>query len=311
MPNLIEKFILSLKNVPDALPGLKKELESRTDEPKLSLQTLPHFNRKIWGLKIGLTIIGARTSMGKSSFVTQIAYDLAMQGHYVLFLSLEMTVENIIERLFCNIEEVDNFDMLCGKFKLNPFYQEKWQDFEQKMEIPLKISCGIGRTFEEINKLLEFLEPKPEVIIVDYIQMIRVLRNEREEMNEYIRKFREICIKNNIAGILCSQLNRKVVEDGDNRPQLSNLKSSGFQEEHADTVILLNWEHFYNWENDKKIKENDFRVYIAKQRNGRIGDYLLYYEPQYYKFKDSQPEETFTDTPDKNEVIKIFGGKEI
>lgn len=281
-PSFIEKFIRELYPIAKVLPGVETELKSRGDIPELSLNTLPTFNRKIWGLKTGLTILGARTSMGKSALALQLAFDLAFQRKEVLFLSLEMNVESMVERLFCNVMEVDNFDMLTGKLKIDLEYQEKWKAFSSLMNIPLMLSCGIGKTFTEINEILGLLEPKPKVIIVDYIQAIRGQRNEREDMNEYIRLFRELCLKNKIAGILCSQISRAVFEDGNREPALANLKGTGVLEEHADTVILLHWQHFY----DEKANPNTYKIIIAKQRNGRTGEYLLHYQPEYYRFYD-------------------------
>lgn len=281
---------------------METELKSRAEEPKLSLHTLPNFNRKIWGLKYGLTVIGARTSMGKSAFALQLAYDLADQKHHVLFLSLEMTTESMIERLFCNLMEIDNFDMLTGKLKTNPLYWDKWATFSKLMDIPLMLSCGIGSSFDQINDIIDLLKPKPAVIIVDYIQAIRSSRNEREEMNEYIRKFREVCLKNNIAGILCSQVGRAVFEEGNREPALANLKGTGVLEEHSDTCILLHWEHFYKPEADP----NKYKIIIAKQRNGRTGEYVLHFEPKYYKFYDSVPTEK---TPILDKAVNVFGGR--
>jgi replicative DNA helicase len=248
----------------------------------MSITSLPDFNHKIWGLKRGLTVVGGRTSMGKSSLVLQMAYDLADQQKEVLFLSLEMTTENLVERLFCNIQRVDNFDMLTGKLKTETIYQEKWGQFEKLMNIPLKISCGLGKTFDDINDLIEILDPKPKAIFVDYVQAIRKTTNERLEMDDYIIRFREICLKNNIAGVLVSQNSRKVFDEESKEPSLANLKSTGALEEVSDTVLLVFWPHFYN----ERIDRNIYKIIIAKQRNGRTGDYLVNYIPEYYRFTE-------------------------
>lgn len=280
--NFVEKFINELKPISQLLTGVEVELKSRSDEPKLPLASLPTFNRKIWGLKEGLTIIGGRTSQGKSALALQIAHDLADQQKEVLFLSLEMSVESMVERLFCNVMEVDNFDMLTGKLKTEFEYQNKWKTFTGLMKIPLILSCGIGKTFQELNEIISLLEPKPRVIIIDYVQGTKGQKNEREDLNEYIRSFRELCLKNGIAGVLCSQVSRVIFEDGNKEPALANLKGTGVLEEMADTVILLHWQHFY----DEKVNQNTYKVIIAKQRNGRTGEYLLHYKPEYYKFYD-------------------------
>ena len=210
------------------------------------------------------------------------AYDLADQQKEVLFLSLEMTTGNLIERLFCNIEKVNNFDMLTGKMKTEQIYQEKWGSFVKVMDIPLKLSCGLGKTFDDIAELIELLEPKPKAIFIDFIQSIRKGSNERADMDDYILRFREICLKNSIAGVLISQNSRKVFEEETKEPSLANLKGTGCLEESADTVFLLFWPCFYN----EKLDKNLYKIIIAKQRNGRTGDYLINYIPEYYRFEE-------------------------
>lgn len=292
------------------MDGVKAELEARGDTPKLPISSLPDFNYKIWGLKCGLTILGGRTSQGKSSLALQMAYDLADQQKETLFLSLEMTTESLIERLFCNIQQVDNFDMLTGKMKTNILYQEKWGSFVSLMNIPLKLSCGLGKSFDDINELVEILEPKPKAIFVDYIQAIRKTTNERLEMDDYIVRFRELCLKNDIAGVLISQNSRKVFDEETKEPSLANLKSTGCLEEISDTVLLVFWPHFYN----ERIDRNIYKIIIAKQRNGRTGDYLVNYTPEYYRFTElslQQKDELNKQKTGEEKIKETFDGKEI
>src|SRR3990167_11193215 len=85
-------------------------------------------NKKIHRLqKRKLTVIGARTSHAKTSFALQMAYDVASQGKEVLFLSLEMDKVDMLERLFCNIKRVDNYQLLTGNFECD--YQKEWEEF--------------------------------------------------------------------------------------------------------------------------------------------------------------------------------------
>lgn len=277
-----------IQPIREYISSIHKDFENRGEEPKLSIKTLPTFNRKIWGLKEGLTVLGARTSQGKSALALQIAFDLADQMIPVLFLSLEMTVEALIERLFCNVECVDNHDILTGKFKKDKEIQAKWRTFcDIVSKIPLLITCGIGKNFEEINKLIEIIEPKPRVVIVDYVQAVATRAGQSREMiNEYIRRFRQLALEQKFAGILCSQINRGAAEGKSNEPHLYQLKETGVLEEHADTVLLLHWQNFYTKD---PSNENEFKINIAKQRNGRTGDYPLIYKPEYYKFTEKDP----------------------
>jgi len=284
----LEKIICSVKPVKEFLGGIETELKSRGEDPEFPIRSLPFLNRKIWGLRRGLTVIGARTSMGKSALGLQFALDLAKQGKKVLFLSLEMTVESMVERLFCNELEVDNYELLTGKLKEDVALQAKWDCFKGRMEkLEFILTCGIGKTFEEVNQIIENFDALPEIIFVDYVQAIKIENRERENLNEYIRNFREICIKNKIAGVVCSQANRQVFDEEKREPTLANLKSSGFLEEHADTVLLLH----YPFAVDNKKPESEYKLILAKQRNGRTGEHWLFFKPHFYKFIDKEKEE--------------------
>ena len=295
-----------IKRIPQYFNGLYKDFLERGTSPKYPLTSLPRFNRKIWGLKEGLTLIASRTSQGKSSLSLQFAYDLAKQGIPTLFLSLEMLVPALIERLFCNVKEVDNYALLTGQFAILEEIEEKWDEFKKEMEaLPILITDKIGHTFSEINKLIEIMNPAPKAVFIDHLQEIRVgSKNEREMMDEYIRSFKELALKKGFAGVLCSQINRTAsTESKDHEPQLHQLKSTGGLEEKADTVILLHYPYFYDQISEK---ENKYKIIIAKQRNGRTGKYDCKFIPEYYKFKES---DDLSQAPEEvKEVADIFGG---
>ena len=151
---------------------------------------------------------------------------------------------------------------------------------------PLLITCGIGQTWRELNEALELLNPTPKVVIIDYIQGIaRRVNESREQMNEYIRYFRQICVERDIVGILCSQISRQALDGRRNEPTLNTLKETGVLEEHSDLVFLLHWEHFYTYKDEDK---NAFRVIVAKNRNGRCGEVSCFFYPEYYLFCEEE-----------------------
>src|SRR3990167_2395166 len=121
---------------------------------------------------------------------------------------------------------VDNTKLQQGYFSKDTDIQLKWKAFEEEItKIPLLITCGIGQTFQEVVALFALLNPKPKAIFIDYIQGSKLGLNEREMLNEYIRYFRELCLKNNIAGVICSQINRKVNEET-KEPSMDCLKGT-------------------------------------------------------------------------------------
>ena len=244
-----------MKHISEWLPSLAEELYNRGDKPALSLLSLPDLNRKIWGIRQGaLTIVGARTSQGKSSFALQIAADLSSQGVPVWLLSLEMSVPSLLERLFCHMMSVDNYSVLSGQMKMDKGIQRKYLKFKEILQdSTLLITEGIGKSWEDIVQLIEAVGERPKVIIVDYVQNIAFKSGDtREIINDYIRRFRNLAIKHNFAGVLCSQINRGAEEQKNKEPSLAQLKETGFLEESADMVMLLHWQDFYG----KKKEEN-------------------------------------------------------
>src|SRR3990167_8314832 len=86
----------------------KKTLEKRGENPELEITSLPNLNKKLWGMHLGkMTVIGARTSMGKTSFIMQLINDFINKNNPVLYISFEMTHEELLERLFCLRYKID------------------------------------------------------------------------------------------------------------------------------------------------------------------------------------------------------------
>ena len=286
--NLRDKIIAELKSVKSWSSGVKEELLKRGDSPEFPITSLPLLNYKLWGLRKGLTIVASRTSQGKSSLILQICYDMAKQNIPTALFSLEDDVPTIIEKLFCQQKRVDNFSLIKGDFAFSQGLQEQWEEFVNEMPKSLILTCGIGLTFEEINYMVEALEPKPKVMVVDYVQVIKASsKSERENLNEYIRQFRAICIKNGIVGILASQMNRMAGGEM-GIISLENLKGTGVLEENSEVVILLNWDYFLNRKEDKR---NEYTVIIAKNKRGRTGKHIINFFPEYYRFEEKSEKE--------------------
>lgn len=279
-----EKILKKLRSVRSLCDGVKSDLLNRSDSPKFQVTSLPELNRKIWGMKKGLNVIAGRTSQGKSCLASQIAWDVASCGIPTLILSLEDDASTIIERMFSRTKDIDNYDLETGMFKHHLQYQKEWEEFITEIPKELLVTDGIGSTFEEVNFMLTSLDPKPKCVVIDYIQAVKCAgKNERENLNEYIRQFREICVTNGICGILASQMNRMAVLGEQGEPSLENLKGTGVLEEHSDLVLILKWDYFYDRDEEKK---NDFTIYVAKNKRGRTGKHHLRFFPQYSRFAE-------------------------
>jgi replicative DNA helicase len=270
------------RHITSHLAELEQELASRGEVPELSLNMTPNLNKQVWGIKKRkLTLIASRTSQGKSAWSLQIAHDLSRQGHAVWLLSLEMTITETLERLFCHTHEVNNEDIMMGKFQKHKHRFEMYKEYCNSLN--LIVTDCIGKTWEQIDNIVEGLATKPEVVIVDYIQNIKgSSQSQRANIDEYILHFREMAIRRNFAGIICSQINRAGQELDDKQPQLHQLKGSGALEEMPDCIWLLHWSHKYN----QGISENEYQIYIAKNRGGRTGYVKMLYIPRHFLFKD-------------------------
>lgn len=270
-----------IRHLHDYIPEFESLMLSRTAVPELPISSLPLLNSKTWGIRPNkLTIIGARTSAGKTSFCLQVANDLAVSNP-VLYLSFETKPDELLERLFCLRYRIDNFDLLTGGFGK---YQAEFLEFKDHLKnLQFVVADGLGKNWRELNKFIESLTVKPKAIFLDYIQAIPSSSTDGKEfIDEYIRQFRTMSIKYGFAGIIVSQLNRSNVEGDDKTPQLSQLKGSGYLEEHADQVILLHYPHIH----DNKKDQGEYIIHLAKNRTGRTGYIKVKYTPECYRFSD-------------------------
>jgi replicative DNA helicase len=276
---------LTLKPVSEYLPQLKEILQGRGQKPEMPITSLPDLNNKLWGIKRKkMTLIAARPSVGKSAFALQLAYDLALGLKRVLFLSLEMTVEDMLERLFCYEHKIDNQDLMRGKYSQ---YADKFDQFCREIgKLKFVFSDCIGKSWQEVDEILKTLDPRPDVIVIDHINAIRVTGNAKTAIDDYITNMVEIAKHQNVAVILCCQINRDNQKDDDKTPQLHELKGSGNLEEAADIVLLLHWPHKYAKEGND-INKNHYMVIVGKNRNGPTGFINLHFTPEHYTFRDA------------------------
>ena len=255
----------------------------------MPIKSMPELSYKLWGIhRKKMMVIGGRTSNGKSVLAINFAWDLALQGKKVMFLSLEMPVARIAERLFCLDKYVDNLELLKNGYNKNPIIHNKFKEFFGKKMANFVLSDCIGKNWEFVDHVLREISTKPDVILIDHIQEIRGMSSQKQALDEHISKMRESAIRNNFALIVCSQVNRLAPADKENRePQLHHLKATGFLEEAADQVLLLHWP----WHYDNSKNKNDFIINVAKNRDGMTGRIKMYFKPEHYRVYDFTNEE--------------------
>lgn len=244
------------------------------------------------GLQRGkLIVIAGRVSNGKTALMVDIAYNLIMQQKKVAFLSLEMEAIDIAERLVSRGLKLNQREIQTGNLQENrdnnQTYEAKWQYLYKIMANYVGLE-NVGSTFTELEQtVIKYLNTH-DVIIIDYIQMIKGSATAKEAIEEYIKRLRELAIKQNKVIIIGSQINRAGASDitGERIPSMSEMKSAGAIEEVADVILIGHWKYAYT----KNIDEiNQYKLILAKNRcSGRTGMYDLNFYPQCYKFSEDK-----------------------
>ena len=271
------------------LTNIQKNILNRSDRPEMSTG-IGSLDEIMWGFKRGESVVVAgRTSMGKTSFMLHCARHLAKQGKKVIFISMEMSKETIAERFLVMENRIDNEKILKANFTAEE--KRKLMDSILFMDdIDFNIQDDLGFKWEQIKA--HVLSVKPDIMFIDYIQMIPHIagKNERESYSEYVRMTKEIAKQNNICIVLGSQVNRNAVEDKiPDIPKLHQLKGSGTLEENVDCVLLCHWPWKYKYsmkEESANLNPHEYLIDVAKNRNGRVGVTKIEFIPEWYTFRD-------------------------
>ena len=264
---------MDLKPLLQIWKGVYEDIQTRGTTPKypIGLKTIDDV---IWGLhKRELLTLGARTSHGKSALALNMAAALADRGQRVVYFSLEMSKEQLVERLLANFCHIDNRWLRHGLAKSQ--VEGTKDTFEGLIEgLKLLIDDQYGYSFESVVKICDIV--RPDFVFLDYIQMVssKGFRSKLDAIEEYVRKFKQLSNEMNFGAILVSQINR----DGEGKMTMANLKGAGVLEEHSDTVILLQWD----W------NANEYEVRVDKQRHGEVKTVHIGFQPEFFKFSDLQ-----------------------
>ncbi|KKQ94867.1 MAG: Replicative DNA helicase [candidate division CPR2 bacterium GW2011_GWC1_39_9] len=259
---------------------------------KESLRGVPtgfkELDNKLAGLQPSdLIIIGGRPSMGKSSFALNVGQYLASkEGMPVGMFSLEMSKEQLVDRMLCSEANIDSWKLRTGNLNDDDF-PKIGQAMATLSEAPLFIDDTPGITVLEMRAKARRLQAEHGLglIIVDYLQLMsgRYSDNRVQEISEISRSLKGLARELNVPVMALSQLSRQLENRPDKRPQLSDLRESGSIEQDADVVMFVYRDDYYNKDSEKK---NVAEILIRKHRNGPTGEVDLYWVAEQMAFKN-------------------------
>lgn len=234
-----------------------------------------------------LIILAARPAMGKTTLVTNLAYNVATANKQsVLFFSLEMSKEQLVDRMLADASGVDAWNIRTGNLSDDDFSKLS-EAMGEMAEAPIFIDDKPGLSVLEMRtKARRAAHDGPlGLIIVDYLQLMqgssKTEGNRVQEVSEISRGLKLIAREMNVPVIALSQLSRSVESRSPQIPQLADLRESGSIEQDADIVMFIYREAYYNPETER---ENVTDLIIAKHRNGPVGKVELYFHPERLRF---------------------------
>jgi len=273
----------------------------RLQESKSGITGVPtgfaDVDRMTTGLQKGeLCIVAGRPSMGKTSWVLNVAQNVAIEHQIpVAIFSLEMSKEQLVQRLLCAEGRVDSQKLRRGRLSTEEF-QRLAAAAGHLNTAPLWIDDSPGSTVLEMRAKARRLKAETDLglLIVDYMQLMSShgrAESRVQEVSEISRGLKALARELEIPVVALSQLSRAPEQRSDRRPQLSDLRESGSIEQDADLVMFLYRPEYYAPPEKKEELEGQAELVIAKQRNGPTGVVKLYFHKAYTRFDSVTTEE--------------------
>lgn len=233
-------------------------------------------------------VIGARPAMGKTSFALNVARNIAMKNRKVLFFSLEMSKEQLAQRIISTEARI-----ISNKLRTGDITDSDWE----KLGLALQNLVNCELYFDDqaninVNEMkARALRMKDvDCIVIDYLQLMSGTKrseNRVNEVSEITRGLKMMAKDLNIPVVTCSQLSRGVAKNSnDHRPQMTDLRESGTIEQDADIVLMLHREDYYknNEEDSDTESANIAEVIVGKNRHGSTETVKVAWNPEFTMF---------------------------
>ncbi|MBT4384637.1 replicative DNA helicase [Candidatus Peregrinibacteria bacterium] len=237
-----------------------------------------------------LVILAARPSMGKTALALNIAQNAALKGKSVGVISLEMSKEQLVERLFVGMLGVDSWKMKTGQLTQDDFMR-MGQVMDQLNSCKIFIDDSAGSSVSELKAKARRLQMEHglDMLVVDYLQLMSYgksgtsITNRVQEISEISRSLKQLARELHIPILALSQLSRAVEQRPVKIPQLSDLRESGAIEQDADVVLMMYREDYYEEDTDRAGITD---IFIRKHRHGSVGRIELLFKKEQLRFFD-------------------------
>ncbi len=240
--------------------------------------------------KSDLIILAARPSMGKTALALNIAQNVALKARKtVAIFSLEMSKEQLVQRMLCSEAEVDTHKLKTGNMQASD-----WEKLTTAMnhfaDAPLFIDDKPGATVMEVRakcRRLALEQKEIGLVVIDYLQLMEASGNKEDrtqQISGISRGLKSLARELNVPVIALSQLSRAVESRPDKRPMMSDLRESGAIEQDADIIMFIYRDEYYNKEDTENRGKAE--VIVAKHRNGAVGSVDLLFQGSITKFKN-------------------------
>jgi replicative DNA helicase len=242
------------------------------------------------GLQNGeMLIVAARPSMGKTAFAMNVVEQVAARQLGVGVFSLEMSKQQLAQRMMCSRARVDQQRVRKGQLS-NQEYQSLAQAVLQMKKFPIFVDDSPSLTVLEFRTKARRLKFEKDIrlIVIDYLQLMDNPGpdSRQQQISEISRGIKAVARELEIPIICLSQLNRASEGREGHRPRMSDLRESGSIEQDADVVMLLHREDYYRQTEPDFMPDNIAEVIIAKQRNGPTGTVKLTFDNKTTTFKN-------------------------
>ncbi len=245
------------------------------------------------GLQAGeMIIVAARPSMGKTAFAMNLVENIAANMHTCAVFSLEMSKQQLAQRLMCSKSGVDQQRVRKGTLT-NDEYQRLARTVVELKKMPIFVDDSPQLTVLDLRTKVRRLKHEHNIscVMIDYMQLMDNPGPEsrQQQISEISRGIKAIAREFTVPVITLSQLNRASESRDGHKPRMSDLRESGSIEQDADVIMLLHREDYYHQGDAAYVPTSTAEVIIAKQRNGPTGTVELVFDGRVAAFRNKAP----------------------